>query len=112
MSKKSSNASILPLLAGVAALVASIAIYSLTRTVAHAFLLHLIAYLLTPLAVAGCMGWDSIAQRVGRRNDQYFTFNNTYSFILRILTGLSFIAALPHIVAIAKDIAEKFAGQG
>jgi archaellum biogenesis protein FlaJ (TadC family) len=112
MSKKSSKASILPLIVGILALLASVGIYFATRTVAHAFVLHLIAYLLTPLAVAGCLGWDSIAQRVGRRNDQYFTFNNSYSLILRILTALSFIAALPHIVAIAKDIAEKFAGQG
>lgn len=111
MSKKSSKASILPLVAGVAALVVSITIYFLTRSVAHAFALHLIAYLLTPLAVAGCLGWDSIAQRIGRGNDQYFTVNNTYPLILRILTALSFVAALPHIVAIAKDIAEMLAGQ-
>jgi archaellum biogenesis protein FlaJ (TadC family) len=112
MSKKSSKASILPLIVGALALLASVGIYFATRTVAHAFVLHLIAYLLTPLAVAGCLGWDSIAQRVGRRNDDYFTFNNSYSLILRILTALSFVVALPHIVAIAKDIAEKFAGQG
>lgn len=109
MAKNSSKASILPLVVGFIALATSIAIFLLTRSVAHAFLLHMIAYLLTPLAVAGCLGWDSIAQRIGRGNDQYFTVNAKYSLALRVLTILSFFAALPHIVAIATDIAEKFA---
>jgi hypothetical protein len=112
MAQKSSKASILPLLVGFLSLFCSVGIYIVTRTVAHALALHLIAYLLTPLVIAGCLGWDSIAQRIGRRNDQYFTYNNTYSLLLRILTALSFLVALPHIIAIAKDIAEKFAGQG
>lgn len=106
MAKSSSKASILPLIVGVAALVVSVVIYILTRSVAHALVLHLIAYLLTPLAVAGCLGWDSISQRIGRGNDQYFTVNPKLSLALRVLTVLSFVAALPHIIAIATDIAE------
>ena len=79
---------------------------------ADAFLLHLFAYLMTPLTVALCLGWDSIAQRIGKGNDPWFSTSSTYPLLLRILTGFSFIAAFPHIVAMATDIAEKFAGQG
>lgn len=107
MSKKSSKASILPLLLAVIAIVSSVGIYILTRATAHAFALHLIGYLLTPLAVALCLGWDSISQRVKRGNDPWFSANSTYPLILRVLTVASFLISMPHIVALATDIAEK-----
>lgn len=106
MATKTSKASFLPLLVAAIAISISIAIYFFTRSMAHAFVLHLIAYLLTPLVVALCLGWDSIAQRIGKGNDPWFTTNSSYSLILRILTGASFIFAFPHIVAMATDIAE------
>ena len=105
---KSAKASVLPLIFSIFAIGASVGIYLLTRTVAHAFVLHLIGYLLTPLVVALCLGWDSVSQRVKRGNDPWFTVNSTYPLILRILTGISFLVAFPHIVAMATDIAEKF----
>jgi hypothetical protein len=111
MAKKSAKASFLPLLFGIIAIALSLGIYFMTRTVAHAFLLHLIGYLLTPLAVALCLGWDSISQRVKRGNDPWFTANSKYPLILRVLTVISFFVAFPHIIAMATDIAEKFAGQ-
>lgn len=70
---------------------------------------HLIGYLLTPLVVALCMGWDAIDQRTKTKDDPWFEKSTTYSLILRILTGVSFIFAFPHIIAMAKDIAEKLA---
>jgi hypothetical protein len=109
MAKKSSKASFLPVLVAVLALILSIVIYLLTRSVAHAFTLHLIGYVLTPLCVALSMGWDTIAQRRGKGNDQWFEQNATYSRILRVLTGVSFLVAFPHIYAMATDIAEKIA---
>ena len=109
MAKNSSKASFLPVLVAILALVTSIAIYLLTRTVAHAFVMHLIGYVLTPLCVAISMGWDTIAQRKGKGNDQWFEQNATYSRILRVLTGASFLVAFPHIFAMATDIAEKVA---
>jgi hypothetical protein len=109
--KKSSTASILPLILAALAIVSSVGIYILTRTTAHAFVLHLIGYLLTPLAVALCLGWDSISQRVKRGNDPWFSANPTFSVILRILTVASFVISFPHIVAMASDIAEKLSGQ-
>jgi hypothetical protein len=111
VAKKSSKASFLPLLVALIAVCISLGIYFFTRTMADAFLLHLFAYLLTPLAVALCLGWDSIAQRIGKGNDPWFSANAKFSLILRILTGVSFIFAIPHIVEIATDIAEMLAGQ-
>jgi hypothetical protein len=111
MATKTSKASFIPLLVAALAISISIAIYFLTRTMAHAFALHLIAYLLTPLVVALCLGWDSIAQRIGKGNDPWFSTNSSYSLILRVLTGASFIFALPHIVAMATDIAEILASK-
>ncbi len=111
MAKKSSSASFLPLILAALAIVASISIYILTRATAHAFVLHLVGYLLTPLAVAICLGWDSISQRVRRGNDPWFSANSTYSLILRVLTILSFFVSFPHIFAMATDIAEKLSGQ-
>ena len=111
MAKKSSKASFLPLLVASIAIFISVGIYFFTRTMADAFLLHLFAYLLTPLVVALCLGWDSIAQRIGKGNDPWFSANAKFSLILRILTGVSFIVAIPHIVEMATDIAEKLAGQ-
>ena len=107
MANKTSKASVLPLIVALISILASIAIYILTRSIAHAFIFHLFAYLLTPLVVAICLAWDSIGQRVGRGNDIWFTTNSTYPLILRILTALSFLVAFPHIVAMATDIAEK-----
>ncbi len=111
MAKQSSKASFLPLLVASIAILISVAIYFFTRSMANAFLLHLVAYLLTPFVVAICLGWDSIAQRIGKGNDPWFSTNSTYSLILRILTGISFVAAFPHIREMATKIAEKFAGQ-
>jgi hypothetical protein len=100
MAKKTSKASFLPLLVAALAISISGAIFFLARSMADAFLLHLIAYVLTPLVVALCLG-----------NDPWFSANTSYSLILRILTGASFIAAFPHIVSMATDIAEILASK-
>lgn len=109
MAKKTSKASFLPLLVAALAISISVVIYFLTRSMADVFYLHFIAYVLTPLVVALCLGCDSIAQRLGKGNDPWFSANASYSLILRILTGASFVAAFPHIVSMATDIAEIFA---
>ncbi len=106
MSNKSSKASIIPLLVAVFAIIFSLGISFLTRNQAHAFGLHLVGYVLSPLVVALAMGLDSIDQRKKTGSDAWFEKNTTYSLVLRILTGLSFIIALPHIASMAKDIAE------
>jgi hypothetical protein len=109
MASKSSKASFLPLLLGVLSIVVSIGLYVATRSTAHALAIHAIGYLLTPIAVSLCLGWDTIDQRTKTKNDPWFEKNSTYSLILRIITGLSFVVAFPHIISMAKDIAEKLA---
>ena len=105
MAKQSSKASVLPLLIAVASIVISVVIYFFTRTSADAFLLHLLGYVLTPLVVALCMGWDSIAQRLGVGESPWYEKNPTYSLILRILTAISFVPAIFHIfVMIVPDL--------
>ena len=78
MSKKSSKASIVPLLVAVFAIVLSLGISFLTRNQAHAFGLHLVGYLLTPLVVALAMGLDSIDQRKKTGSDAWFEKNKRY----------------------------------
>jgi len=109
VAKKSSKASFLPTLVALIAICISLGISVLTRNQAHAFGLHLVGYVLTPLVVALAMGLDSIDQRKKTGSDAWFEKNTKFSLILRILTGLSFIIALPHIASMAKDIAEKLA---
>ena len=109
MSKKSSQASVVPLSVALVAIVISCVISFLTRNQAHAFALHLVGYVLTPLVVALMMGLDSIDQRKKTGSDAWYEKNTKYSLTLRILTGLSFVIALPHIASMAKDIAEKLA---
>jgi len=109
MAKNSSKASFIPLLVATIAIVISVVITVLTRNQAHAFLMHLIGYVLTPLVVALSMGWDAIDQRKKTGADAWFEKNTKFSLVLRILTGLSFLIALPHISSMAKDIAEKLA---
>jgi hypothetical protein len=110
MANKSAKASAIPLIVAALSFLLSLLIYISTKAVAHALALHLVAYVLTPLVVALCLAWDSIAQRVGRGNDPWFSTNATYPLILRILTGVSFLAAIPHIMSIASDLAEKIHG--
>ena len=109
MAKNSSKASFIPLLVATIAIVISLAIAVLTRNQANAFFLHLIGYVLTPLVVALSMGWDAIDQRKKTGADAWFEKNAKFSLILRILTGLALLIALPHIHSMAKDIAEKLA---
>jgi hypothetical protein len=109
MAKNSSKASFIPLLVATIAIVISVVITVLTRNQADAFLMHLIGYVLTPLVVALSMGWDAIDQRKKTGADAWFEKNTKFSLMLRILTGLSLLIALPHISSMAKDIAEVLA---
>lgn len=109
MAKKSQKASALPLVGAVIAIAISIGLYILTLHTAHAFALHLIGYILTPLVVALCMAWDSIDQRRKITTQSRFERKKTYTKILRALLIVSFVTSFPHIFAMATDIAEKFA---
>ena len=106
------KASLLPLFLAVALLILSIAVILIAGPSGQNISIYLLGYLATPLAVGLCMGWDSIDQRKKTKSDPWFIAKSKYSLILRILTGFSFLVALPHINAIARILstllAERF----
>ena len=102
------SASIFPVIIGFIFLISSLVSYILTRSTAHALVVHGVSYLFTPIGVALCMGWDNASQRNGLKNSPWFEKNKNYSIALRVMTGLSFLVAIPHIHALALDIVDKF----
>lgn len=106
------KASLLPLILAVTLIILSIFITLMAGTSGQNLSIYLLGYLATPLAVGLCMGWDSIDQRKKTKSDPWFIAKPKYSLILRILTGISFLVALPHINAIARILstllAERF----
>lgn len=102
----SKKASLLPLILGSLSILVSIAIWTLYQGKAVSFYFYLTGYLLTPFAVVVMMGWDTIAQRKAMSSDPWFIPRPKFSRILRVLTGLSFIVALPHIWRLAQIIAD------
>ncbi len=104
------SASILPLISAVVAIAISILIFIMTAGKSASISEYLIGYFLTPIVVAVCMGWDSVDQRKKVKGNPYFKSKPQLTLILRVLTGLSFIVAFPHIHSIAGIIGEKLAG--
>jgi hypothetical protein len=106
------KASLLPIILAVILIILSIFITLMAGTSGQKLSIYLLGYLATPLAVGLCMGWDSIDQRKKTKSDPWFIAKSKYSLILRILTGISFLVALPHINSIARILstllAERF----
>jgi len=71
-------------------------------------LLHIVGYVLTPLAVVLCLAWDMVSQRKGMHDINFFP-RDRYTKILRVLTVTSFIVAWFHVEPLAKAFAEKLA---
>lgn len=108
-SGKPQKASILPLLIALILILLS-SFLSITKYDKSASLkIFLIGYFCTPLAVGLCLGWDSLNQRKKTKNDPWFIPKPKYSLLLRVLTGLSFIFAFPHIHSIARILSEYLA---
>jgi hypothetical protein len=104
------KASVLPLIVALLTLVASIAIQVFQFQLGNN-LWYYIGYLLTPLAITMVLGWDSIAQRSGRR-DPWFEAKPIYSKTIRVLVALGFAVAVLHIVAIGIQIGEQVVQSG
>ena len=104
------KASVLPLILAVLVLLASIGIqvfqYQLANNV-----WYYVGYLLTPLLIMMILGWDSIAQRSGRK-DPWFETKPVYSKVLRFLVLAGFVVAVFHIVAIGIQIGEQVVQSG
>ena len=96
------KASLLPLIVAIVCIIASVIISLLIGSTDQNISMYLIGYFLTPLLVGLCMGWDSIDQRKKTKSDPWFIPKSKYSLLLRIITGMSFLVALPHINSIAR----------
>lgn len=104
------KASILPLIAAVITLLISIGIQIFQYELANN-LWYYVGYLLTPLLITMILGWDSIAQRSGRK-DPWFETKPIFSKILRFLVLAGFVVAVFHIVAIGIQIGEQVVQSG
>jgi hypothetical protein len=104
------KASLLPLILAFLTLLASIAIQVLQYQLANN-LWYYVGYALTPLVITMILGWDSIAQRSGRK-DPWFESKPVYSKILRFLVLAGFIVAVFHIIAIGIQIGEQVVQSG
>jgi hypothetical protein len=102
---KHSKASPLPVLLALLTLLFSIAIQVFQYQLANN-IWYYAGYALTPLLITMILGWDSIAQRKGRK-DPWFETKPIYSKILRVLVLAGFLVAVLHIVAIGIQIGEQ-----
>jgi hypothetical protein len=93
-----------------ALLLASLAIY-LFRFQLGGGIWFLVGYLLTPVLSALVLGWDSIAQREGRK-DPWFDARPLYSKIIRIMIGVGFVVAIFHICEIGHACGQGFVQSG
>lgn len=104
------KASVLPLMLAVITLLVSIGIQAFQYQLANN-IWYYVGYLLTPLLITMLLGWDSIAQRSGRK-DPWFETKPIYSKVLRFLVLAGFVVAVFHIVAIGIQIGEQVVQSG
>ena len=109
-SGKHKKASVIPLVLALVALLASLGIQVFQYELANN-LWYYMGYLLTPLLITMILGWDSIAQRSGRK-DPWFETKPIYSKILRVLVLAGFVVAVFHIVAIGIQLGEQVVQSG
>ncbi len=68
--------------------------------------LSLIGYLLTPLLVIVCVGWDRIAQRKGVRSNPNFAVDSRYSAVLLWTTWPAIVLGVWHILNLSVPLSE------
>ncbi|MFT4229597.1 MAG: hypothetical protein QM602_04835, partial [Microbacterium sp.] len=66
----------------------------------------LLGYLLTPVVVLGCYGWDAVGQRNGLRADRNFVLRPSWSRALQWLTGISIAVGAWHVLNLSVPLAE------
>lgn len=99
-----SKASMFPLILAVCALVISIALQIFQFQLANN-IWYFVGYFLTPILASLCLGWDSFAQRTGRK-DPWFEAKPVYSKVIRIVVLASYVVAVFHILAIGNLLGE------
>ncbi|MFE1665517.1 hypothetical protein [Microbacterium sp. P02] len=116
------RASVLPLVVGGAAVVASIVLAIIVATSASATVvmlglplplvaadhwsLSLLGYLLTPVAVIACYGWDAVGQRRGRARNRNFVLRPGYSRALTGAAGLGVLLGAWHVLNLSVPLSE------
>ena len=68
--------------------------------------LSFLGYLLTPLIVIACYGWDVIGQRAGLRRNANFTINARFTSILRWALWPAVVVGIWHILNLAVPLSE------
>jgi hypothetical protein len=68
--------------------------------------LSFVGYLLTPLIVIACYGWDVIAQRSGLRRNANFTIRTRYTSILRWALWPAVVVGVWHILNLSVPLSE------
>jgi hypothetical protein len=100
---KNSKPSPLPMLVSISFLLAGV--LSLFLVPADAIGISLVAYLVSALGPAACLGWDSVAQRKGLKSPS-FSANRTQTRVLQILSLLGILIAVLNVFKVADIIAE------
>lgn len=117
------QASPIPLVVAAAALVVSLALavtvlVSASATVnilglgfalvtPDAWWLSFIGYVLTPIVVIGCYGWNAIAQRDGLRRNRNFALRPAYSRALAWAAGIGILLGAWHVLNLSVPISER-----
>jgi len=97
------------LLAVVVALTASapiVFLVPLPLVRAEAFWMSLLGYLLTPIVVIACYGWDALSQRNGLRANRNFDIRPQWTRLLLWLCGFSIIVGAWHILNLSVPLSE------
>lgn len=103
---ESQKASVIPLIIAGVAIFVSLILILVYQDKSAGIGIYILGYFLTPFIVVIMMGWDTINQRKQISSDPWFIPRPIYSRILRILTAVSFLVALPHIWNLSKILAD------
>jgi purine-cytosine permease-like protein len=73
---------------------------------AEAFWMSLLGYLLTPIVVIACYGWDVVSQRNGLRANRNFDIRPRWTRLLLWLSGFSIVVGAWHILNLSVPLSE------
>ncbi|MEV8250648.1 hypothetical protein AB0O87_06965 [Microbacterium sp. NPDC076768] len=119
----SSRASATPLIVGLAAVVISIGLavfvvlfasnpvsvffdVPMPLVIAEFWWLSMLGYILTPVIVVACYGWDRIAQRKGQRENSNFVDREGYTKILLGAAAFAILLAVWHVLNLSVPLTE------
>lgn len=120
--RASAGASPLPLVAGAVALAASVMIAIVAEVWASTpaklvvpgiplvrgdfWWLSFLGYLLTPIIVIGCYGWDVLSQRNGLRANRDFVLNPRWTRWLLVIVAAAIVVGVWHVLNLSVPVSE------